>query len=163
MALFRRRKTNAGVLPEIEEYYEAEKRDRTAVAWLMAIVSIVCVVALIIGLFFGGRFVYDRLTDDSTDSTEITERGTSIDTAEPAASSRPGSSAVTTTYTPNNSSPVATSASTSTASSTASTTTTTQTSVKLTNTGPESVIPVFIVTVILSILFYRFKILRASV
>ncbi len=62
MALFRRKKES--VLPEVDKYYEAERRDRTGLAWLLALVSILVVAALIIGLFFAGRWAYNSITDN---------------------------------------------------------------------------------------------------
>ena len=62
MAWFRRAKTEQNVLPEIEKYYDAEKRERAGLAWLLAVVSIACVALLLIGAFFGGRWVYRKTT-----------------------------------------------------------------------------------------------------
>lgn len=66
MALFRRKKES--VLPEVDKYYEAEQRDRTGLAWLLALVSILVVAALIIGLFFAGRWAYNSITDNNETS-----------------------------------------------------------------------------------------------
>lgn len=63
MALFKRKKTDKAVLPEIEKYYNAEKRERAGLAWLLALTSVAVVALLIIGAFFGGRWVYRKATD----------------------------------------------------------------------------------------------------
>ncbi len=77
MALFRRNKTEAGTIPELQEYYNAERRERASLAWLLALVSVACVALVLIGLFFGGRWLYNRLADNmgtETVSVETTEQ-----------------------------------------------------------------------------------------
>lgn len=70
MALFRRKKSDS-VLPEVDKYYEGERRDRPVMAWLLALVSIAVVALVIVGLFLGGRWVYDKIAgnDDSETAT----------------------------------------------------------------------------------------------
>ena len=60
MRLFRRSKrTNTTAVPaEIQEYYNAEQRERVGLAWLIAIISLVVSLAVIFGMFFGGRYIY---------------------------------------------------------------------------------------------------------
>lgn len=70
MALFRRKKD--AVLPEVEKYYEAERRDRSGLAWLLALVSILVVAGLIVGLFFAGRWVFNTVTNDSDETSQTT-------------------------------------------------------------------------------------------
>ena len=72
MALFNRTKKDS-VLPEVDKYYEAEKRDRSGVAWLLALVSIVVVALIIIGLFLAGRWAYNAITDDNEVATDTSE------------------------------------------------------------------------------------------
>ncbi len=59
MALFKR-KSDQSVLPEIERYYDAEKRERAGLAWLLALASIACVALLLIGLFYSGHWLYRK-------------------------------------------------------------------------------------------------------
>lgn len=66
MALFNRNKKSS-VLPEIDKYYDGERRDRTGLAWLLALISVGAVTLLVVGLFLGGRWAYRALTDDSSD------------------------------------------------------------------------------------------------
>lgn len=68
MALFRRKKTDS-VLPEVDKYYEGERRDRAGLAWLMALISVIIVALIIIALFLAGRWLYRQVTkgDDSRD------------------------------------------------------------------------------------------------
>jgi hypothetical protein len=63
MALFRRNR-NENVLPEVKEYYEAERRDRSGVAWLLAGLTLVVAVLIVTGLFFGGRALYRAIRDN---------------------------------------------------------------------------------------------------
>lgn len=82
MAWFRRNKTDQTVLPEIEKYYEAERKERAGLAWLLALVSVACVALILIGLFFGGKWAYNRLTDDKKDepvAVQTTNESTSTD------------------------------------------------------------------------------------
>lgn len=66
MALFNRKKSDS-VLPEIDKYYDGERRDRTGLAWLLALVSVIAVTLLVVGVFLTGRWVYRALTDSDSD------------------------------------------------------------------------------------------------
>lgn len=61
MRLFRRSKPVQNVPPEVAEYYQAERRERRGVAWLMTLLTLLITVALIVGLFFAGRWAYQRI------------------------------------------------------------------------------------------------------
>lgn len=73
MALFRRNKTDDTVaLPEeVNNYYQAENRDRTWMAWLLALVTLAVTAIVIIGLFFGGRWVYRKLRNNTSEPTAV--------------------------------------------------------------------------------------------
>lgn len=73
MALFRRNKSaNSPALPEeVNDYYQAEKRDRTWMAWLLALMSLAVTTLLIMALFFGGRWVYRKIRPGNTPSAPI--------------------------------------------------------------------------------------------
>lgn len=162
-------KTNK-VLPEVEKYYEAEKRERAGLAWLLAVASVAIVAAVLIGAFFGGRWLYRKYTgktDNTTVSVETTsqasESQSTTQTTEPVdaqSQSTDGNTAQTTT------SPSASNASST--SSQAQETTNASTNVsqasastsQLVNTGAESVLPVFIVTSVFGTLLYRRKLSR---
>ena len=60
------RKNKDNVPAEIQEYYQAEKRERTGVAWLIAIFTLLLTIAIALALFFGGRWVYRKLTNNDT-------------------------------------------------------------------------------------------------
>lgn len=52
---------------EVQEYYQAEKRERVGIAGLLAFGTLVLTVVLAIGLFFGGRWLYRTVIDDGGD------------------------------------------------------------------------------------------------
>ncbi len=72
MALFRRKKTDS-VLPEVDKYYEGERRDRAGLAWLLALISVVIVALIIIGVFLAGRWVYRQATKDNANDVAISD------------------------------------------------------------------------------------------
>lgn len=62
MALFNRSNKNKTEVPaEIQEYYQAEKRDRTGIAWLLAFGTLVVTILLAAGIFFAGRWAYRKI------------------------------------------------------------------------------------------------------
>lgn len=59
MQLPSRKRVDTNTVPaEIQEYYNAEQRERVGLAWIIAIVSLVVSLAVIFGIFFGGRYIY---------------------------------------------------------------------------------------------------------
>lgn len=54
-----------------EEYYEPERKERSGVAWLLAIGTLIVTVLLATGLFFAGRWTYRQIagTDGNTSDT----------------------------------------------------------------------------------------------
>lgn len=88
MALFRRKNqdTTEEVPAEVQEYYQAEKRERTGIAWLLALVTLVVTVLLAAALFFGGRWIY-RNVFNSDDGQEQTAQQDAEDVDENEASS----------------------------------------------------------------------------
>ncbi|TXG76564.1 hypothetical protein E6P97_03315 [Patescibacteria group bacterium] len=81
MKLFRRNKQTVNMPPEVAEYYQAERRDRRGATWLLTLLALCVTVAIIIGLFLAGRWIYRtvRGTDDDnkTATTQTTSTGTS--------------------------------------------------------------------------------------
>lgn len=65
MALFKR-KQSTSVLPEVDEYYQAQRRDRGWLSWLLAFVSVAIIVLLFVGLFLGGRWLYREVSNNNT-------------------------------------------------------------------------------------------------
>lgn len=90
MALLRRKKKVTTNIPELQEYYANQRKESTGLAWLLAIGSLIATVALLIGLFWGGRWLYRRINDkkDKTVSTLVSTDSSSQDkTADEADSS----------------------------------------------------------------------------
>lgn len=62
---FKRKQSDQSTVPaEVEEYYQAERRERVGVAWLLAFATLVTTLLLAVGLFFGGRALYRQFTKD---------------------------------------------------------------------------------------------------
>lgn len=68
VALFNRSKKDS-VLPEVDKYYEGERRDRAGLAWLLALVSVAVVALVIIGVFLAGRWAYRQIADKNDDNS----------------------------------------------------------------------------------------------
>lgn len=76
MALFSRRKKKEEILPkEVREYYSSERRERTGIAWLLAIGTLVFTFIIAAGLFFGGRWIYrTAFNHDHTDTKQTADQ-----------------------------------------------------------------------------------------
>lgn len=77
MGLFSRNKKvadDSAVPEEIRDYYEAEKRDRMWVVWLLSGATFLVTVLVVLGLFWGGRWVYREITKDDQPATVTTEQ-----------------------------------------------------------------------------------------
>lgn len=67
---------------EIQDYYQAERRERTGVAWLMATGTLIVTILLAVGLFFGGRWIYRKVKGNdsqqiATSNVESVQQATS--------------------------------------------------------------------------------------
>lgn len=70
MALFKRNKKNTDVLPqEVREYYQTERRERTGMAWLLAIGTLLVTFIIAAALFFGGRWAYRAVFGNDDNKT----------------------------------------------------------------------------------------------
>ena len=71
---FSRKKDEQSDLPkEVQDYYQAEKREKVGVAGLLALGTLMVTILLAIGLFFGGRWVY-RTVFDNDDSQQTAQQ-----------------------------------------------------------------------------------------
>lgn len=63
------KKNNNTTIAELEEYYanQNQRKTRPVRAWLMAILSLLITVAVIVALFFFGRWVYNTITNDENE------------------------------------------------------------------------------------------------
>ena len=144
---------NSNLPEEVQEYYEAERREHIGVAWLLAFVTLVVTVVVIIGLFVGGRWAYRKYAHKNTSHTSTiaispkpqvqsnNNSAATTNTATPSGSTTSQTPASTTTTTqPKTSSPATTTSTSSAANSTAQS----SASQNLTNTGPGDTLAVFI-------------------
>ncbi len=137
----RKKKEETEAVPaEVQEYYQAEKRERIGVAWVLALVTLAITVAVVLGLFFGGRAVYRQAhkDKDNTSQTKPEENPTPATQNQPAGTP-PSSSSSQASNQPATPSP-STPATPSQAPSSGTTSTTT-----LTNTGPADLLPAFVI------------------
>ncbi len=89
MALFRRKKTDMNVLPEMQDYYRAEKRERTSLAWLLTLATLLVVALVIVGLFFGGRFAYRKIRKNDKPTPVEVKPDVAVTTPKPSVSTPP--------------------------------------------------------------------------
>ncbi len=76
----RKKNSNNGVPAEIKKYYQAEQRERTGIAWLLGIGTLLVTLALAVLLFFGGRWAYRTVFDN--DSGEETAQSNTENSAQ---------------------------------------------------------------------------------
>lgn len=75
---FNRKKNNdtlpeeAKVPTEVKEYYESGRKQKTGMAWLLALGTLLVTVVLAMLLFFGGRWVYQQLAGDDQPAQQPT-------------------------------------------------------------------------------------------
>ncbi len=70
---FNRKKQEDQALPEeVQEYYEAGKRQRTGMAWLLALATLLVTVVIALLLFFGGRWVYQKFSNNDEPQAPLT-------------------------------------------------------------------------------------------
>lgn len=147
---FRRNKDTATVPQEIQEYYQSERRERTGVAWLLALGTLLATIAMAILLFFAGRWIYRTVVnrDDNTNQT-----------AEQAVQDQPESTAPEENKTapaPDSSNGTSSAPAAGSPPSPTPTPSTTTTNNGLPNTGPGDIVGVFAVTTIAGAIAHRF-------
>ena len=74
---FRRRNQDSVLPQEVQEYYQSEKRQKRSVAIALALAALFVTVAVAAGLFFGGRYVYNKIwgDDKQTETAQNDNRG----------------------------------------------------------------------------------------
>jgi cytoskeletal protein RodZ len=67
MRLFRKKQetTDTTTPTELQDYYQAENRERRGMAWLLAFVTFFVTLALVLLVFFTGKWAYQRFKDKS--------------------------------------------------------------------------------------------------
>lgn len=158
---FRRKKTEDFPL-EVQDYYQAEKRERVGVAWLLAAVTLVVTVIAATGIFFGGRWLYRKLANsDQKPTTTVQQPQTDnlpAQTTPPTSTPAPSSTTPpATTPTPAPSTPPTTSPPRNTNSSTANSNSTVT---RVPDTGPGDVLTIFVAASILGAVLHRSYLVR---
>lgn len=125
MAFFDRfKRKQQSVLPEeVSQYYQSQKRERTGVALMLGFVALLVTLLIGAGLFFGGRYVYRKISNNDKPATTVpatqdtkpsdskpneANQGTASDTdvtPPPATTPTPGSSNVAPSPSPQNPQP----------------------------------------------------------
>lgn len=65
-------------IAELEEYYATQKPRRTGMAWFMALLSLLITVAVIVALFFGGRWLYRTFVTNDNGGATVSDNGPSV-------------------------------------------------------------------------------------
>lgn len=172
MALFKRKEqVNQQVPLEIQEYYQAERKERSGLAWLLALGTLAVTLLLATGIFFGGRWVYRKTvnkapqtatnqaeqndnksrSDDDTSST--TNRDSTNSSSSAPSATAPGT-ATTTTPSPSGSTPSSPTPQTSPTTPAPQVVATTQTS-GLPSTGPGDVVAIFVIVSLAAAMAHR--------
>lgn len=81
---FRRNKDVSAVPAEIQDYYQSERRDRTGIAWLLALGTLIVTIGLATLLFFGGRWAYRAIVnnDDTSEVAQTDEESENSDNSD---------------------------------------------------------------------------------
>lgn len=58
---------------EVKEYYESSSRERVGIAWLLGLGTLLVTVILALGLFFGGRWAYRKVTKPDQKPTPVAQ------------------------------------------------------------------------------------------
>ncbi len=157
---FRRNKDVSDVPAEFKEYYQTERRERTGMAWLLALGTLLITITLATLLFFGGRWLYRTVTnnDDNQNTEQIQGNQGQVQNnpseATPEQATPDTGTSSTSTSTPN--SPATSTESTTTAGSATPSTPSTNTQVAgsstnpLPSTGPGDVVALFVATTVLA-------------
>jgi len=98
VALFKRSNKSNSVLPEeVNQYYQSQRRERAGVAVILGIVALIVTLLIGLGLFFGGRAIYNRFSDNDEPKKVETISESSKKNEETKASDTQGSTSTTTT------------------------------------------------------------------
>lgn len=144
---FNRQKQDSNVPLEVQEYYQSERREHVGVAWLLAGLSLIATIIVVLAIYFGGKWIWNKIHDNDNESvtTTQTEETTSQSSGETSSSSTSSEESSTSSADENSSSSQTseTSSSNSSHSASASGSQSAETQ-SLTNTGPRETIALFI-------------------
>ncbi|MES2971758.1 MAG: hypothetical protein V4702_05550 [Patescibacteria group bacterium] len=86
---FNRNKTGDGTTPpEVQDYYQSESRQRSWLAWVIGLGTLLATVLIVLGLFYGGRWVYRKVRPQTPPTT--TQVGVETPQIESGSSEQPG-------------------------------------------------------------------------
>lgn len=71
---WRRNQDTSSVPAEVQDYYQSERRERVGVAWLLAVGTLLATLAVVIALFFGGRWVWNKIAGNDDKKTPTTSQ-----------------------------------------------------------------------------------------
>lgn len=88
----RQRQADVGLPPEVHNFYKSEQRDRTNIAWLLGIGTLVATLLLAAVLFFGGRAIYRSVAGNKKANTTATTQEPAPQTPAPPQTTSPAPS-----------------------------------------------------------------------
>lgn len=173
MAIFNRNKVNqAGMAPEVNEFYKAEGRERTVVAWIMAIGTLILTILVVLGLFYGGRWAVRKIKNRNNTSVAVhTEKVSSTNTSKSESgnsetSQNTGTSGATSSTSANSTSSTSNSSATSAPASSSTTpaanSAQSNANSRLTNTGPGDTFAIFMAVSVLAYFVHRFYLTKSK-
>lgn len=62
---------------EVKDYYQATAGNNMVMVWLLSAITFVATILVVLGLFWGGRWVYQKITAPDNDQTATTESNSS--------------------------------------------------------------------------------------
>jgi hypothetical protein len=79
--------------PELNDYYQAEKRQRTLMTWGLGVLTLLVTTAIVFGLFIGGRWMARKFQDKTNDKPSTAQQdGEASADQTPGSSDSPGTS-----------------------------------------------------------------------
>ena len=80
----RKQNQSEDISQEVQDYYQAEKREKVGVAGLLALGTLLVTIVLSMGLFFGGRWVYRTVFNDDRAPQTTQQSNEEEESAQPA-------------------------------------------------------------------------------
>lgn len=148
MNLFKRKQTTTteapAMPPELNDYYQAEKRQRAVVTWALGFATLAVTIAIAFGLFLGARWIVAKVRKNPVKTPDVTQNQPTT-TEAPASADKPSSPTTNSGETPK------------TTPDTAKTTDKPKVSsatTSLPNTGPTETLAVFILATTAGVVFH---------
>lgn len=101
-----KKKGSDKVPADIQQYYQAERRERVGIAWLLGLATVVATLVVATGLYFGGRWIYRQIANRGAEqTTSQDETGSTTPQTPPGSSTSPTPGATPPPVTPTPPSP----------------------------------------------------------